>query len=179
MLKKLSLLATMALSGLVCVSQAKMTDTCYATGLNLHADTGVSLYNRTDINKKNDLASSWMFSFGAGYKQNFGDPQSWLYLADLDFNYLGTWKDNKNKQRLLYGFSLLGGIGPQFNKRTSSSLLVGLSLVRAPTVMVRPTVGVEVEYSFAANLSIDANYKHTFKIMNGIDVISIGSSYYW
>jgi hypothetical protein len=163
---------------------AAITDTSFATGMNFHANTGASYYHKTDIpGADKDYHVRWMFSFGAGYRRNFGrnsgdKQQAWLWSGQLDFNYLGDWQ-NASGSHLLYSFSGLGGIGRQFDKRTSFSGLLGASIVRAPKTQFRPTIGAQLDYAFAGNMSADIQYLHTMDIMKGINSISTGLAYYW
>ena len=163
---------------------AEITPTCFATGMNFHANTGIAYYHKTDIpGESNNYHKRWMFSFGAGYRANFGQnagaaQQAWLWLAKLDFNYYGVWQRN-NEDNSLFGFSALGGVGRQFNKRTSLSAILGLSVVRGPSTETRPTVGAQFDYAFAGNLSTDIQYLHTLDVMEGINTISVGLAYYW
>ena len=166
------------------VCHAEITDTCFAAGMNFHANTGIAYYHKTDIaGQEKNYHKRWMFSFGAGYRNNFGNnkgdkQQAWLWSAKLDYNYYGEWQRDNNKY-LLFGFSALGGLGRQFNKRASLEAILGLSVVRGPTTKTRPTVGAQFDYAFAGNLSVNIQYLHTPDIMEGINTISTGLAYYW
>lgn len=181
---KLKILALGIMMATPAIASAEVTQTCFATGMNLHGNTGVSYYHKTDVaGQSKNYRINWMFSFGAGYRANFGhnqanDQQAWLWLARLDFNYYGIWKKD-NTDHSLFGFSALGGLGRQFNKRVSLDAITGLSIIRATSTQVRPTIGAQADYAFAGNLSADLQYLHTFDIMKGINTISVGLSYYW
>jgi hypothetical protein len=182
--KLYAILATTALSTIATSSFAAITDTSFASGMNFHANTGVAYYHKTDIaGAQKDYRVRWMFSFGAGYRDNFGHndgdkQQAWLWSGQLDFNYYGNWY-NASGSNMLFGFNALGGIGRQFDKRTSVEALLGGSVIRSSEVNFRPTIGAQLDYAFAGNLSANLQYLHTMDIMKGINTVSTGLSYYW